>query len=201
MGKKWKLSDFIFLGSKTTVDTDCIHEIKRHLLLRRKAMINLESVLKSTDCTDKGPYSQSYRFFSSHVWMWEFDPKDRAECQKIGAFELLCWGRLLRAPWIARWSNQPVLKETSPEYSLEELMLKLKLQYFGHLMHRTGSMEKILMLGKIEGRRRRWQQRMRLLDSITNSQWTWVWAIQVDSEGQASLVYCSPWGHKELDMT
>ena len=115
---------------------------------------------------DKGPYNQNYSFSSSHVWMWELDYK--AECQRTDAFKLWCWRRLLRVPWTARRSNQSILKEISPEYSLERLMLKLKLQYFGHLMSRADSFEKTLMLGKTEGRRRG-QQRMRWLDSITNS--------------------------------
>ena len=111
--------------------------------------------------------SQSYGFFSSHVWMWELDHK--AESRRTDAFELWCWRRLFRVPWPARRSNQSILKEISPEYSLEGLMLKLKLQYFGHLMWRTDSLEKTPVLGKIEGRRRRGQQRMRWLDGITNS--------------------------------
>ena len=115
----------------------------------------------------KGLSSQSYGFPSSHVWMWELDHK--SERQRIDAFELGCWRRLLRVHWTARKLNQSILKEISPEYSLEGLMLKLKLQYFGHLMQRTDSLEKILMLGKIEGRRRRKWQRMRCLDDITNS--------------------------------
>ena len=112
--------------------------------------------------------SQSYGFSSSVVWMWELDYK-KAECQRIDAFELWCWRRLLRVPWMARRSNQSILKEISPEYSLEGLMLKLKLQSFGHLMWRTDSLEKTLMLGKIEGRSNRGWQRMRWLDSITDS--------------------------------
>ena len=115
---------------------------------------------------NKGPSGQSYDFSSSHVWMWELDYKE-IECQRIVAFELWCWRRLLRVPWTARWSNQSILKEISPEYSLEGLMLKLKLQYLGHLMWRTDSLEKTLILGKIEGRRRG-QQRMRLFNGITN---------------------------------
>ena len=116
---------------------------------------------------NKGPPSQGYGFSSSHVWVWELDKK--AEYQRIDAFELWCWRRLLRVPWTARRSNQLILKEISPEYSLEGLMLKLKLQYFGHLMWRTYSLEKTLMLGKIEGGRRRGQQRIRWLDGITDS--------------------------------
>ena len=116
---------------------------------------------------DKGPSSQSYGFSSSQVWMWELDYK--AECQRIDAFELWCWRRLLRFPWTARRPIQSIIKEISPEYSLEARMLKLKLQYFGHLMWRTDLLKKTLMLGTIEVRRRRGQQRMRWLDSITNS--------------------------------
>ena len=117
---------------------------------------------------NKGLSSQSYRFSSSHVWMWGWTIK-KTEHQRIDAFELWCWRRLLRVPWTARRSNQSILKEISPEYSLEGLMLKLKLQYFGHLILRDDSLEKTLMLGKIEGRRRRGWQRMRWLDSITHS--------------------------------
>ena len=117
---------------------------------------------------NKGPSSQGYGFSCGHVWMWEVNYK-KAECQRIDAFELWCWRRLLRVPWTARRSNQSILKEISPEYSLEGLMLKLKLQYFGHLMRRTDSFEKTLMLGKIEGRWRRGWQRMKWLDGITDS--------------------------------
>ena len=115
---------------------------------------------------NKGPSSQIYGFSSSHVWMWELDHK---EGWRIDAFELWCWRRLLRVPWTTRRSNQSILKEINPEYALEGLMLKLKLQCFGHLMWRANSLEKTLMLGKVEGRRRRGQQRMRWLDGITSS--------------------------------
>ena len=117
---------------------------------------------------NKGPSSQGYDFSSGHVWMWELDMK-KVECWRIDAFEVWCWRRLLRVPWTARRSNQSILKEISPECSLEGLMLKLKLQYFGHLMRRVDSLEKTLMLGGIEGRRRRGRQRMRWLDGITYS--------------------------------
>ena len=126
----------------------------------------------------------------------------KAECWRIDAFELCCW-RLLRVPWTARRSNQSILKEISPEYSLEGQMLKLKLQYFGHLMWRTDSSENTLMQGKIEGRRRRGWQRVRWLDGITNSmnmslsKWWWTWV----GDGQGSLARCSPWGCKESDTT
>ena len=117
---------------------------------------------------NKGPYSQNYGFSSSHLWMWELENKE-SWVVRNDAFELLCWRRVLRVPWTTRKSNQSILKEIRPEYSLEGLMLKLKLQYSGHLRRRIDSLEKTLMLGKIEGRRRRGQQRMRWLDGITNS--------------------------------
>ena len=147
------VTDFIFLGSKITVDSDYSHEIIRHLL---QAMTNLGSVLKKEryHFADKGSYSQSYGFpvvmYGCESWTIK-----KAECQRIDAFEQWCWRRLLRAPWTARRSNQSVVKEINPEYSLEVLMLKLKLQYFGYLMQRTDSLEKTLMLGNIEGRKRR----------------------------------------------
>ena len=162
--------DFIFLGSKITADADCSHEIKRRLLLGRKAMTNLDKLIKKQRhyFANKGPSSQNYGFSSSHVWMWDLVCK-KAEYWKIDAFELWCWRRLLRVPWTARRSNQSILKEISPEYSLEGLMLKLKLQYFGHLMGTANSFEKTLMLGKTEGKRRRGWQRMRWLHDITDS--------------------------------
>ena len=143
------VSDFIFLASRITADGDSSHEIKRHLLLGRKAMTKLDSILKSRDIINKGPSSQSYAFSSSHVWLWELDLK-KAEHQKIDAFELWCWRRLLRVPWTAKRSNQSILKEISPEYSPEGLMLKLILQYFGHLMWRADSFAKTLMLKRLK---------------------------------------------------
>ena len=137
------------------------------LLLGRKAMTNLDSILKSRDIADKGPSSQSYGFSSSHVWMWELDHKE-SWAQKNWCFWTVVLEKTLESPWTARRSNQSILKEISPEYTLEGLMLKLKLQYFGHLMWRTDSLENTLMLGKIEGGRRRGRQRMRWLDGITN---------------------------------
>ena len=127
---------------------------------------------------------------------------NKAECQRIDAFKLWYWRRLLRVPWTARRSNKAILKKINPEYSLEGLMLKLKLQYFGHLMQRADLLEKTLMLGKIEGRRRRGRQRTRWLDGITNSMGmnlSKLW--EIDSEGQGSLECCSPWRHKESDTT
>ena len=163
------VSDFIFLGSKITADGDCTHEIKRHLLLGRKVMTNLDSILKSRDITlPTKVHLVKAMVFPVVTCGCESWTLKKAECQRIGAFELWCWRRLLRVPWTARRSNQSVLKEISPGCSLEGLMLKLKLQYFGHLMRRVDSLEKTLILGGIEGRRKRGRQRMRWLDGITN---------------------------------
>ena len=163
------VADFIFLGSKITADGDCSREIKRRLLLGRRVMTNLDSILKSRDIT----LSIKVRLVKAMVFpvvmygceSWTIK---KAEHQKI-AFELWCWRRLLRVPWTARRCNQSILKEISPGCSLEGLMLKLKLQYFGHLMRTADSFEKTLMLGKVEGRRRRGRQSMRWLDGITDS--------------------------------
>ena len=156
------VADFIFLGSKITADGDCSHEIKRRLLLGRKVTTNLDSILKSRGIT----LPTKVRLFKAMVFpvvMYECESwtVKKAERRRIDGFELWCWRRLLRVPWTARRSNQSILKEISPEYSLEGLILKLKLQYFGHLMQRTDSLEESMMLGKIEGSRRRGQQRMR----------------------------------------
>ena len=148
--------DIILLGSKITADGDCSQEIKRHLLLGRKAMTNLDSILQSRDITlPANVHLVKAMFFLVVMYACESWTRKKAECRRIDAFELWCWRRLLRVPWTARRSNQSILKEISPEYSLEGLMLKLKLQYFGHLMQKTDSLEKTLILGKIEGRRRR----------------------------------------------
>ena len=164
------VADFIFLSSKITADGDCSHEIKRHSLLGRKVMTNLDSMLKSRDITlPTKVHLVKPMVFPVVMYGCESWTVKKAECQRIDAFELWCWKRLLRVPWTARRSNQSILKEISPGCSLEELMLKLKLQYFGHLMRRADSYEKTLMLGKIEDRRRRGQQRMRWLDGITDS--------------------------------
>ena len=164
------VTGFLFLGSKITADGDCSHEIKRCLFLGRKAMTNLDSILKSRDITlPTKVFVVKAMVFPVVMYGCESWSIKKAEHQRIDAFELWCWKRLLRVPWTARRSNQSILKEISPEYSLEGLMLKLKLEYFGHLMWRTDSLEKTLMLGKIEGGRRKGQQRMRWLDSITDS--------------------------------
>ena len=159
-----------FLGSKITADGDCSHEIKRRLLLGRKVMTNLDSILKSRDVTlSTKVHLVKAIVFPVVMYGCESWTIKKAEHQRIHAFELCCWRRLMRDPWRARRSNQSILKEISSECSLEGLMLKLKLQYFGHLMQRVDSFEKTLMLGKFEGRRRRGRQRMRWLDGITNS--------------------------------
>ena len=164
------VSDFIFLGSKITADGDCSNEIKRRLLLGRKVMTNLDSILKSRDITLSTKVCLVKAIvFPVVVYGCESWTIKKAEHRRIAAFELWCWRRLLRVPWTARRSNQSILKEISPEYSLEGLMLKLKLRYFDHLMRRTDSLEKPPMLGKIEDGRRRARQRMKWLDGITDS--------------------------------
>ena len=154
-------TDFILLGSKITVDGDWSHENKRHLLLGRKVMTNLDSIFKSRDTLPTKVCLIKAMVFLVVMYGCESWTTKKAEHQRIEAFELWCWRRLLRVPWTARRSNQSILKEISPEYSLEGLMLKLKLWYFGHVMWRADSFEKILMVGKIEGGRTRSQQRTR----------------------------------------
>ena len=164
------VADFLFLGSKITADGDCSHEIKRHLLLRRKVITNLDSILKSREITlPTKVHLVKAMVFPVVMYGCESWTIRKAEHQRIDAFKLWCWRRVSRVPWTARRSNQSTLKEISPGYSLEGLMLKLKLQYFGYLMWRADSFEKTMMLGKIEGRRRRGWQRMRWLDGITDS--------------------------------
>ena len=163
------VTDFIFLGSKITADCDCSHEIKRRLLLGRKVMTNLDSILKSRDIAlSTNVHLVKAMVFPVVMYGCESWTVKKAECRRVDAFELWCWRRLLRVPWAARRSNQSILKEISPGISLEGMMLKLKLQYFGHFMRRVDSLEKTLMLGGIGGRRRRGRQRMRWLDGITD---------------------------------
>ena len=159
MGKQWKQWMTLFLGgSKITVDGDCSHEIKIRLLLGRKVMTNLDSTLKSRDITlSTKIHLVKAMLFPVVMYGCESWTIKKSECRRIDAFELWCWRRLLRVPWTARRSSQCILKEISPDCSLEGLMLKLKLQYFGHLMQITDSLEETLILGKIEGKRRRGQ--------------------------------------------
>ena len=150
------VADFTFFGAKITAEGDCSHEIRKHLLLGRKAITNLDSILKSRDITlPTKTHLVKAMVFPIVMYGCESRTMRKAEHRRIDAFELWCWRRLLRVPWTARRSNQSILKEISPEYSLEGLMLRLKLQYFGHLLRRTDSLEKTLMLGKIEGGKRR----------------------------------------------
>ena len=169
-GKMEKVTDFIFLGSKITECAHCSCEIKLCLLLGRKAVTNLDSMLKSRDITllTKVCIVKAL-IFPAVMYGCESWTIKKAECQRIDAFELWCWRRLLRVPWTARKFNQSILKEINPEYSLEGLMLKLKLQYLGHLIRRANPLENILVLVKTEGKRRREWQRMRWLDGISNS--------------------------------
>ena len=171
MGKQWKQCQTLFWGgSKITADGDCSHEIKRCLLLGRKVMTNLDSIFKSRDITlPTKVHLVKAMVFPVVMYGCESWTITEFECQRIDALELWCWRRLLRVHWTARRSNQSILKEINPQCSLEGLLLKLKLQYFGHLILRADSFETTLMLGKIEGRRRRGRQRMRWLDGIPNS--------------------------------
>ena len=191
------VTDFIFLDSKIIADGDCSYEIKRCLLLGRKAMRNLDSIKKQRHYfANKSPSMVKAMVFPVITYGCESCTTKKAECQRIDAFELWCWRRLLRVPWTARRTDQSILKDINPKYLLEELILKLKLQYFGHLVWRDDSLEKPLMLGKIEGRRRRGWQRMRWLDIVTDSvnlSFCNQWKIVKDGR----LVCCSPWGHKE----
>ena len=170
-GKNGNLeADFIFLAYKVTADSDFSHEIKRHLLLGRKAMKNLGSILRSRGVTLLTKVCiVKAMVFPGTMYGCKSGTIKKTESQRPDAFELWCWRRLLRVPWTARKSNQSILNEINPEYSLEGLMLKLKLRYFGYLMQRADSLEKILMQGKNEGKRRREQQRKRWLDSVTDS--------------------------------
>ena len=185
--------DFILRSFKITADGDCGHEIKRCLLVGRKVMTNLDSILKSRDITLPAKvHLVNGMVFSIVMYGCESWIIKKAELQRIDAFELWCWRRLLRVPWTARRSNQSILKEISPGYSLEGLMLNLKLQYFGHVVWKTDSFEKTLMLGRVEGRKRKGQQRMKWLDGITDltdMSLSNLWDLVMDREVCCAVVH------------
>ena len=190
---------FIFLGSKITVDGDCGNEIKRHLLIGMKVMTNLDSILKSRDITLPTKF-HLFKAMGFPVVMYGCESWSikKGEPQRINVFELQCWKRLLRVPWTARRSNQSILKEISPGCSLEGLMLKLKLQYFGHLIWRADSLKKTLMLGRTEGRRTTEDEMVGWHHQHNGHGFGGTLRV---GDGQEGLVCCASWGRKESDMT
>ena len=196
---KETMTDFIFLGSKIIVESDCSLEIKRHWLLGRKAMTNSDIIFKSRNITLLAKvHTARAMVFPIVMFGHESWTIKKVEHWRIDASKLWCWRKLLRVPWTTRRSNQSILKEINPEYSLERLMLKL--QYFGHLRLITDSLEKTLILGKIEGKRRRGQQWLGWLNGITDNEHEFE-QTPADGEAQGSLACCSPWGCKESHTT
>ena len=202
MGKQWKQCQTLFFWAPKSLQmVIASHEIKRRLLLGRKVMTNLDSIFKSRDITlPTKVHLVKAMVFSVVIYGCESWTVRKAECQRIYAFELWCWRRLLRVPWTARRSNQSILKEISPGISLEGMMLKVKFQYFGHLMRRVDSLEKTLILGGVGGRRRRGRQRMRWLDGITDSMDVSLSELR-ELVRDGGLACCDSWGRKESDTT